>query len=189
MVTEIIFITAPIIIFLILACAIMDRFRGDPRTPHESINRFGEKLIYGATAALLTPVDSFLAIALVAAAFALGSSVGWGEAMGAYLEDKEMDQEKLAWWQVGMMKKNVMVALVGRGFVWAAPIFLTSIFFESWPLAIAVIVAFPTSLVISKHVNIRFRTKKIGVENEWEEAEWIRGILVGLITFSLSLLA
>jgi hypothetical protein len=161
-------IEVPLNIFLM---GLLDRVRGDSFGLSKGI----EQVIYGLFIAVyVINLDPFSSVAF-AACFALGSSIGWGEPLGAYLHNIAMRQNNLEWWQVSILKTDVKLALIARGVLWGLPLILLSYLLNDESIALAgmaYMLAFPFAVFVAA---------KEG--KDWEFQEWLRGCLAGALIY------
>lgn len=172
-----------VIIFKLLAvflCAVMDRLRGDQ---FNLVSRSFEKFIYGLTIAVLSGIGNPWGVLLMACAFAIGSSPGLSEPMGAALEHRAMVRQHLEYWQIGVLGRSTQAACIARGLIWAMPMVPVAWCFGGWAGVIGTAAAFPLMAPVSARVH--FRCPALLVRNFWEQAEFVRGLLVGAITLAL----
>jgi hypothetical protein len=103
--------------------------------------------------------------------------------MAALYGDK-MSQTDQEWWQVGLLKTNAWLALTVRGLMWGAPIALLGYWDPSlyWmPLVFGI--AMPLSVFITKHLD-RFQSEYVEGD-AWARMEYLRGLLIGTISFGV----
>jgi hypothetical protein len=139
---------------LIVFCGLKDRLRGNSwgmALPFAALNGFGLAALMGL---FFTPWAL-----LVAALFTLGSSLGWGNPLGAALQGRDMDPHSLEWWQKGPLAKNKWLALAARGLMW-------------FP---TMAIAFPLSAWLASRHKFKNTTQ------QWEASEFIRGSLNALL--------
>lgn len=163
-------------ILTVLVMGMLDRVRGDSF----GVSKGAEQTLYGLFVAVFAVHLSFIHSLLFAACFVLGSSIGWGGPLGAYLAQHEtQDPQTFEWWQVSILKTNLMLALIFRGFLWGFPLIVLSYFLDNQLIGaagIAYILAFPLAITIARKRN-----------DAWELQEWLRGFLAGalIILFGL----
>lgn len=156
-------------ILLIAATTVLDRLRGQGKLPKGLM-----QVCYGLAIGCYLHLD-VLFVVLFTLAFVAGISPGWGNPIGSYIAGRDMEPSKNEIWQYGIFEKNVFLAVVLRGMIWAAPIAILSIKYpEAKPAIPAIIIAFPLAATIAKL--LLKRTIKA-----WEYHELIRGFLVGLL--------
>lgn len=154
----------------ILSMGALDRWRGDR---NDLGSKLVEKLLYGAavclaaTGTLFTPLLPLFMLALL-----IGSSIGWGEPLGALIDRRPMVEDRLEWWQFGVAKRSSLVAMVLRGAIWGLP-FMPLVWFDTDLLAVPL--AFLIAVPLAPYL---FR--------DWEIQEFVRGWIAGLIIVALS---
>lgn len=148
----------------ILALGTLDRWRGDG----EDIgNRTIEKMLYGWCVAAVAGHGLDVLTVPIILAMVVGMSPGWGEPLGALLRRQPMDQSKLEWWQVGILKHSAISAMIARGAIWGAPA-LPLAWFD--PSLIYVSLAFLIAVPVAPYL---FR--------DWEIQEFARGCIAGAV--------
>ena len=159
------------IILQLIASAGLDWLRGnkDPKAVF--------MLLYGLCVAsiALTDLTSILVMGL---AFAIGSAPGWSDSYGAIIEDRPMHQNRLTWWQKGLLEDKVWPAQIARGALWALPCFAVSYFFGGWQIGLAILIAHPIALPIACKVAYKY-----ALPQPWKISEVLRGLITGLLVF------
>jgi len=164
---------------LIVLSGLLDRIRGDA---FHFYGRVVDKLLYGWVIAALFqhPFDLFTPAIMLA--FVLGSSPGWGDTMGAIMEDRDLKPETVArdhFWQVGVLRTNKWAAAVVRGALWGLPIALLGWFDPVLYWAVPIYtVAYLVSLVLASYIK----------KDSWSQAEVIRGLIAGSLVWVVVLL-
>ena len=180
-------ITYLLLAALVVACAILDRLRGDER----GFNRSLEKLVYGMAlatiVALQAPTIPFGAFAALAIAVAFGASPGWGEIYGAFLRSEPMRKEKIKWWQVGIFATNVYAAMALRGLIWAAPVLAVALYTGfGYSIVLGTAVSFPVALILAKKLYVPKdyveTLERNDLKTAWQRSELIRGALSGTLS-------
>jgi hypothetical protein len=160
-------------LLIVLFMGAADRVRGDAY--HLLFSRFSDKFAYGWLVAALMghPWDIYTAPTI--AAMAIGSSFGWGGAIGSGLYGLPLLDQRPAWWQVGPLRHNTWLALTVRGALWGA-CFLPIAWFDPRFLAPAIgfTVAFPLAVLLAR-----------GSGEPWENQELLRGWIAGALTLAL----
>lgn len=184
--TVLTFINTHLQFFLALAVVLMglaDRLRGDTRhisdflaSPwDQKLGRSLDKIFYGWLAAFILGFPFSVETLYIIAGMFVGMTHGWGEPLGAALVGRPMDQNKLEWWQVGVLKKNTWLAVTARGVMWDVALIVgVSFAIGSLWLFPVYTIAFPAAILIT---NVMQRPE-IG---NWEHQEYIRGWLAGLL--------
>lgn len=149
---------------LLVLMGVMDRWRGDAA---DIVSRTVEKAIYGYLVAALSGHTWDWLTGPIVLAMAFGMSPGWGEPLGALLRRQPMDQLKLEWWQVGILKHSAISAMIARGAIWGAPA-LPLAWFD--PSLIYVSLAFLIAVPVAPYL---FR--------DWEIQEFARGCIAGAV--------
>ena len=159
--------TVPGFILLILACGGMDWLRGnkDPKALFQ--------ILYGLAISSIV-FDDPLHIGVMAIAFAVGSAPGWSDSYGAIIEGRPMNQDRLTWWQKGLLEDKVWPAQIVRGFIWALPCFAVSYFFGGWQIGLAILIAHPVALPIACKVAYKYT-----LPQPWKISEVLRGLMAG----------
>lgn len=172
------------IILLIFFCGLFDRARGDSRN---IINTFAEKVMYGCCVGFLCIGVDWLVIPF-SLLFALGSSPGWGDPMGAYLGRKTYCGGTESWQFDGWIRHTVKSLWI-RGFIWGLPLILMTPWVNTWPAFIACTVAFHPALKLAR--DWKFAQAFIHrdlVQGQWGLTEIFRGILIGALTYGVAIL-
>ncbi len=174
-----------IVITLILLCGMFDRLRGDK---YNLGTTFIEKVMYGIFVGVLC-LDLTLHWILVpfALLFALGSSPGWGDPLGAYLGKRRLCGGT-EFWQIGFWEHHTVKSLWVRGFIWGAPLLSLLPWINTLPAFIACWVSFPLALKLARDwsVSIKITDKFNLAKGRWDLGEIYRGLLIGSITWGLS---
>jgi len=162
-----------VIALLALACGGLDWLRGnkDPKLVFQ--------LLYGLCIASIALTD-LTAIFIMGIAFAIGSAPGWSDSYGAIIENRPMNQDRLTWWQKGLLEDKVWPAQIARGFIWALPCFAVSYFFGGWQIGLAILIAHPVALPIACKVAYKY-----ALPQPWKVSEVLRGLMAGLIAVIL----
>ena len=161
-----------------LTAGVMDRLRGDHK---DFVNKTVETLIYGALVAICFGVQNELLILAFAGLWLAGAAPGWGEPISAALEDRPMNSTDLERWQLGILKRNTLMALMLRGFIWGFPAALLGYVDPRLFGAVAMTLVFPAAIYLSKV--IRFRI------HPWEVQEYLRGWIMASVAIVIGLLA
>lgn len=163
------------ITLIILACvanAGIDRIRGAGGTYGLKCDVYAA-LMFAFVCAMLFGFNVWVTI-LMAAAYKLGESTGWGEPFGKYLWDEPMRPDHLEWWQKGILKTNRELALLVRGFIWGAPVSAVLAYEGLYTEAYIMLGSFTLGFLVSCMI-----ARKIGNStNYWGLAEEIRGALL-----------
>lgn len=158
-------------IFAIYMMGNFDRVSGDRYDL--GLTKWAERMMYGWMCAAIIghPYDAFTLAAGLAVA--LGRAPGFGEPIGALLERRDMVEERLEWWQVGLAARNAWAALCMRGAMWGA-CFLPLAWFDYHFLAAsaAFTVAMPAAILV----------ERLRGTNNWEWQERFRGWIAGAIS-------
>ena len=149
-------------LLLVWACGFFDRIRGDKLdVPY---GKTVEAIIYGAAVGAITGFREW-ELLLFALLWALGASFGWGTPIGAGLGRHGMDQTDLEWWQFGVLKTNVKLALAFRGLMWGVCVLPLAYFDMRAVLFVpAMTIIFPAAIYIWRN---------------WEGQEYVRGWMAG----------
>lgn len=181
------------VIFISLALSwlagIMDRLRGDNLDFGSALM---EKLVYGGIVALTMGGVGFLLgqnvpgpvfFVCIVIGFAAGMSTGWGEPLGALLDRRPQNPFELERWQIGILKKNALLAMIVRGAMtgfWVLP--LMYIDPRAGLISLAMMIAMPVAILIAR--DAAGETEK----EKWEMQEFLRGFLfIFLLSFFLIL--
>lgn len=172
---------------LIAMCSILDRTRGDKKIT--IISNYVEACLMGICLSALafindTPEDYMLPLGLLfGLMYGLTEKPGWGEPLSAALYGREMRKKHLEKWQVGPLAKNTYLALIARGAIWGSPALIMMYWYEQFfYVFVAQTIAMSASIAIT-----RIADKKITFKNSWQVNEYIRGAMVGLLTFGFGL--
>lgn len=172
-------ITLALQIMAALACGPLDRLRG--HHVHLFNLRMADKVAYGFALALVAAPADPIAVPFIMIAMILGMSPGWGEPIGATLENRDMRKEHLEWWQKGLAATDPMTALAIRGVIWGLPIVPVALWFEDWSL-LGIIPAFAIAMPLSM-----FAAKLEIGKDKWGNTEFARGWIAAVIIFLTSL--
>ena len=157
---------------MIIVCSIFDRLRG---SNYDFISSAIEKIIYGIAAGILCGLTDWYLVAVYSALFAVGSSSGWGEPMGAVIENRKMKIHNVEWWQCWIFERNAILALMFRGAMWGGCIA---------PLAywdMNVLWTIP-AMMLAMPIAAKTGNLMIGKVNDpWAAQEYVRGALFGLL--------
>ncbi|MGB0732878.1 MAG: hypothetical protein ACPGPF_03905 [Pontibacterium sp.] len=180
-----------LISFYVLLAALMnsagDRVRGTG-APFFFAAAITGAAIYTTTLFLLVPDDlagqffygGICVLAMVA--YLVGESFGWGEPLGAFLERRPMDPQKLEPWQIGPLATNAGLALVVRGAMWGAPIAAILTLYINIGSALSVLVAYTVAFWLAP---LLCRGLALDTTHKWERTESVRGALVVLISAAI----
>lgn len=150
-----------------MGCA--DRVSGD--TYNLGFTKNEDRAFYGwLVACLFSHYWDWIMLATVLATI-VGRAPGWGEPMGAALTGKDMNQNELEWYQVGILKRNAWLALLARGALWGA-CYIPIVYFDSRYMY--AVLAFTIALPVAAFVS------KITLYGNWETQERYRGGLAGV---------
>lgn len=161
-------------VLLIIFTTIIDKLRGQGKLPKSIM-----QMLYGVGLAAYLNYNLKFIIAF-SIAFVLGISIGWGEPVGAYIQDRPMQQDKLESWQFGLFRKNVFAAICLRALIWVMPLIIICIW---WPQTMPAIPAIFISFILAVKIAKRMLKNTIAA---WEYHELIRGFLVGSLTVLFS---
>ena len=100
----------------IFGLSLLDRVRGSGWCAH--CHLYG-MLGMGLVTAALLGAHGWIATYVVAAVM-LGAAPGWGNPLGAALDGRPMGAA-YEWWQVGILRRSTLAALLFRGAMWGAP--------------------------------------------------------------------
>jgi len=171
---------------LILALTLgpLDAARGGRYIPH--VRASIATLAYSFVVAWLL-VGWHWSLVLVALAFRLGESMGWGCPLGAALRGEPMDAAScprgLESWQVGVFARNAWAALVARGALWGMPITLVGVSIQDTHLlAMPLVMA---AAMVSAPALVRAVNGWRPSDHLWGSQEWLRGWLVGLMLIAV----
>lgn len=99
----------------LIALGFFDRLRGSGWFAYSHMVGM---LGMGAMTSLMLDVNGWTAIYVVAAVM-LGAAPGWGNPLGAAFDGRPMGQD-YEWWQVGILCRSTLAALLVRGLMWGA---------------------------------------------------------------------
>ena len=174
-------------LLLIIGAALADRLRGMGAIPGLVANTMYALLPAYALGFWSLGVAPTL---LFIGCFVLGEAPGWGEPLGAALDDKLMAQHRLEWWQFGPLTYDEWWALVFRGAMWGVPFLVLGHWYHSaiWmlpaftivmPLAVWLVNFFP-QMALEK--DGKYKSRK------WEWQEYIRGgLMMALVLLGLAI--
>lgn len=166
-------------LLLTYACGLIDRVRGDGAVD-VFYSKGVEQVIYGLFVGVILGLHSWYVL-MFALLWAAGCSFGWGTVLGAYFKGTQMGP-KYEFWQVGLLRTNVTVALMARGLMWGACILPFGYFDpEVILLSFAMVGIFPLGCWLGKHCPFSGLTP-------WKAQEFYRGWLVGLTALALGLI-
>jgi hypothetical protein len=151
---------------LVLACGPLDWLRGnkDPKAVF--------MLLYGLCIASIA-LDDLTSIFVMGVAFAIGSAPGWSDSYGAIIEDRPMNQDRLTWWQKGLLEDKVWPAQIARGLLWALPCFVAAFFFGGWEVGLAILISHTIALPLAMKIKTKY--------HPWKVSEVLRGLLAGAL--------
>lgn len=160
----------------VFAASFFDRLRG--RAKHILGQRALDKLALGYTMAVVAgyPADLRITPAIMLC-MAIGMSFGWGEPVGAAIENRPMSKYMLEWWQRSILKESVEAALTFRGFMWGFPVGLIG-FIINDPVLVAFIPAYMISFPAAVYLG------KLS-KDPWGAQEYIRGALTALLVLAV----
>jgi len=178
-VSEIKIINSIIYICCVIALGYLDRARGNVA------DRF-EKWASIALSALCICIllDEYSWTSLwIYLGYAVGASIGWGNAIGPALFNQPPNPHKGEWWQKGKLLENAWYALVFRGLLWS--FCLTPGMYKMYTsrvdagaLVLATLLAYPIAMPTACYLSY----KGGGTGNQrWANQEWTRGSVVGLV--------
>lgn len=155
--------------------AAVDRFRGSGSTTIKC--DWNAAFLFALIIFMLYPNLSGWEIFLLGILYKLGESSGWGEPLGALFDNREMTEERLEWWQKGILARNIDVAVLFRGFMWSVPISLFFAYYISPILAIVTVVSTVISFYVSPLIVTRLIKFDAGTDT-WGKMEEVRGFLM-----------
>lgn len=99
----------------------------------------------------------------------LGASFGWGNPLGAAFDGRPMGSA-YEWWQVGILRRSVILALLARGAMWGIPLA------PMIPLApVAFAIPFALSPYLARVIPWR--------GDRWAILEFTRGAMTGSLLY------
>ncbi len=163
-----------LIAFLVIACAMFDRARGDK---FDLIDRAAEQIMYGLAIAFCSGQFGWQSL-VVAGLWWIGCSVGWGEPLGAFLDRRDMDYSNLQSWQFGPFATSPALALLLRGWIWGLPLLAAGYFIDWRWYFVAALMPLPVigAPWIARATNWRWLAP-----STWEQQEYYRGLLSGIL--------
>ncbi len=184
-------------ILLIFLSGLCDRLRG---AGFDFGLRIIDQLTYGWVIAALIghPLDPLTPA--IAIAFALGSAPGWGDSSGSILHRRELKQEELNSWQIGILRKNKWLSAIARGMIWGLPVALLGFFDVKLVYALVVMpVAYIGGAYLGgffpgkeyqnmkpEDMSLMDKIKKI-ISGQWPWMETIRGWLAGSLFYLVNI--
>lgn len=159
-------------ISLIILSGLFDRMRGSGWFRY---SRGVGVLGMGATLAVLLHLNGG-PFALFLAAFLAGAAPGWGNPLGACFDFRPMGAN-YEFWQIGILRRSVPLALVARGCIWTLPTLVV----YPWTHGILIFaplaaLAFPLSVYLARDI-----PGSRGAD--WSALEFIRGTLMGMAAY------
>lgn len=168
---------------LILISTVADRLRG---TGGYLLGRRWV-IVQGLALAYLLGARSWESLAIVTALWWLGSAPGWGEPVGAVLDDRPQNPKKKEWWQVlGLQNPGgAKASLFVRGLLWGVCL-IPAAFHPHLGMGILAMVlvmtlSFPAATYISREPGL------FGSWEPWAVMEVTRGLLAGTGAFFIGL--
>lgn len=164
-------------LLLVYACGFMDRIRGDRvDLPY---SKSVEAYIYGLAIFTIVGLEWWQCL-IGGALWLAGASFGWGEPVGAVLQQRAMNLTRLEKWQVGVLATDPLFALMARGLIWG--LCLTPMMFFKFSiigLVFGMVGVFTLAVYLADCKTIKF-------SNNWESMEYYRGWMAGLVAFLVS---
>lgn len=143
-------------IALILAMGLADRLRGSGWMKYShALGLIGMGLV----SAIILQVHGWTFLYVLSTVVLCGAP-GWGNPLGAAFDRRPMGTN-YEWWQVGILRKSVPLALFVRGLMWGLPLVFIN---HMAPLAFAI----PFTLA-----PYLFRN--------WDLMEFVRGLAIGIM--------
>ena len=151
----------------ILAAGLFDRMRGSGWFKYSHfIGMAGMSVSLG----VLLGVHGWTFLAFVSI-FMLGAAPGWGNPLGAAFDFRNMGSN-YEWWQIGVLRKSVPLALLARGIMWTLP----TLPFSSPTFVALGALAFPLSVYMVRDIP----GKRAAA---WSMLEFTRGVLFGIAAY------
>jgi hypothetical protein len=125
----------------------------------------------GTTTTALLGVHGWVAVYVIVAVM-LGATFGWGNPIGAALERRPMDTNT-EWWQVGILRRSTLAALLFRGAMWGA-----------WlaPLSLGAVAAFTAGFAAAPYL-VRWALPLNPRIDSWAVMEFTRGAAIASLLF------
>jgi hypothetical protein len=159
-------------LFLIFLSGVLDRIRGSGYNIMDQ--RIVNKLTYGwVIAGLLGHIGDALTFP-IAALFSVGISIALSEPIGAALDGRAPNQNKLEWYMVGPFARYAWPALILRGAMTGAPLLMLWHWLPSvWIIIPAYAAAFPMAVLTARYMPA-FMIPAVFPER-WACQEYMRG--------------
>lgn len=149
---------------------ILDWLRG------QSKHRAAFKFFYGLIACLVAGITGWWLLA-GAVLFGVMISIGWGGPIGDGLRGQRVPTpDNYENWQIGILRKDVHLALAVRGLMQGIPILFISVI-PALKISIAFAIAFPLAVWLSWKIAM---VRKLYV-GDWKHQEFLRGFIALLI--------
>jgi hypothetical protein len=166
-------IAALILAFLVAGFA--DRLRGDDYDL-SPWRKAGDSAVYGLAVAVCLAPSTWWTYPVFIALWIAGASIGWGEPMGAALEGRSMERDRLEWWQFGFFARNAWAALALRGVIWGGCTLPLAVFDRRFLFALAMTGVMPLAAWIGKAT---------GPKRSWVVQECVRGWLIAAVALAV----
>jgi hypothetical protein len=159
----------------IIVCGALDRLRGSGIIPG---GKTAFKVLYALFVFGLIEGHGWPFLLSFSLGFVVGESIGWGEPLGAFIGSRELNEDRLEWWQIGPLAESPGLAVLFRGLLWglctlpACLFSLRSVLIFIWAITLAFFLAALICRLWARHDDYA-----------WEAHEFVRGVLLAIFIF------
>jgi hypothetical protein len=184
-------------IFLwVFVCGVADRVRGsDFNIISRTVDRVLYALILAIGPSLILGDYSLATFFCLAVAMYVGMVFGWGNPLKAAITEMPMESNYERW-QVGILRKNVYLALAVRGFIWGIfvlPVYALATYLDSGKdlqnldyFKNTYMLSYILAFTIAMPLSVKFKNVKIPYEKDpWGRVECFRGWLASAIVAAI----
>jgi hypothetical protein len=167
------------LIFAFIMSGNLDRLRGDTFDLMNT-SKTVEALLYGLCVAICFQSGLWWAYITFPVLWLAGASPGWGIPLGCAVTKQDMRLSN-EWhnWQIGILRKNVWLALAFRGLIWGVPPSLLGFFDPRFFSCLFMVIVFPAAAWFDRNYDV-FGT--------WKDQEYYRGWMIAAIAIATAII-